>query len=66
MKSETISGIKLTLNSEEASWLKFIMQNPLFDKSPEKEDTRDKEMRKVFWKALGGVIQNDSFASIRV
>ena len=66
MKSETVSGIKLTLNNEEALWLKSIMQNPLFSESPEKEDTRDKEMRKIFWKALGGIIQNDSFASIRV
>ena len=66
MKSETVSDIKLTLNNEEALWLKSIMQNPLFSESPDTEDIQDKEMRKIFWKALGGIIQNDSFASIRV
>lgn len=41
----------LTLDESERIWLKGVMQNPLFDETPEKEDPYDKQMREEFFKA---------------
>lgn len=42
----------LLLNKEEVRWLKYIMQNPLYEQSPEEEDELDRDMRGRFWNAL--------------
>ncbi len=44
----------LILNEEEATWLKNIMQNPLWVDDPSKEEPNDKRLRHIFWDALGG------------
>lgn len=42
----------LTLEEEEARWLKTIMQNPFWVEDPADEDERDREMRRRIWDAL--------------
>ena len=42
----------LNLNEKEARWLKGLMQNPIFDESPEDEPANKRAMRKVFWEGL--------------
>lgn len=32
-------------------WLHNLMQNPLYNQTPELEDSLDKEMRMKFWQA---------------
>lgn len=41
----------LELNEEEANWLHAVMQNPLWDETPESEDPQDAIMRKKFFDA---------------
>ena len=41
----------LTLNEKEAMWLKALVQNPFCHPDDETEENR--EMRKLFWEALG-------------
>ena len=66
MKSNKIETLELVLDKDEIQWLKGIMQNPLFDTKPTDENPKDKEMRKKFWKALGGIMTPDgSLATIR-
>ncbi len=43
--------INLLLNTEEAIWLKGILQNPLHTTYANESET-DKEMRELFWNAL--------------
>lgn len=54
MKSEvvTVKEYQITLSSVEASWLKAVMQNPLWADHPDKEDSFDKEMREKLFNAL--------------
>lgn len=55
MKSQRKIAITyiLELNEEEASWLRGIVQNPLFDyEDLEEEPLRDKEMRLKIFDAL--------------
>ena len=42
----------LILNEKEAQWLKVLMQNPIFDESPEDEPTDERAMRTIFWQGL--------------
>ncbi len=54
MKTKQTVIVTLTLNEDEARWLKGIMQNPLFveDGNPEKENPVDRKYRQIFWDAL--------------
>jgi len=54
MKVEQLKEVKfiLHLTGEEAWWLKNTMQNPLYGKTPDTEDKRDREMRKLFFRTL--------------
>ena len=47
---ETTQVTKLTLDKEEAVWLKALVQNPLC--APGSEDPQDNIMRQRFWDAL--------------
>ena len=42
----------LILNEDEAKWLKGLMQNPIFDETPEEEPKEEAKMRKSIWDAL--------------
>ncbi len=42
----------IKLSTEEACWLKGIMQNPLFDQTPEDEDPFDREIREKLFHGL--------------
>ena len=42
----------LTLNEDEARWLRKVMQNPIFTASPEDEDPTDALYRRMFFKAV--------------
>lgn len=42
----------LELNEEEATWLRAIMQNPLFDVGVDQEEDGDREMRRKFFDAV--------------
>jgi len=44
--------IVLTLNEEEARWLKAAVQNPFHGKNLEEESSTDSGMRKDLWNAL--------------
>ena len=45
----------LILNSNEAKWLRGILQNPLSeDCNPANESEYNRKYRAVFWEALGG------------
>jgi hypothetical protein len=46
--------ITLVLNEREAEWLKGLMQNPIGGMDPQDEPEDDREMRRIFWEALGG------------
>ena len=54
MEAETIEKVTVTifLDITEAQWLKGLMQNPLNDVIPEKEERQDRIMRHKFWNAL--------------
>lgn len=52
MKAEITKTTTLTLNEDEARWLKELMQNPL----NESESYVDKLIRQDFFVALGGTI----------
>ena len=49
---ETSTVYKLTLNEEEASWLRHVMQNPLNVENPAHEDPVDVINRRRIWEAL--------------
>jgi hypothetical protein len=51
---ETTKTTTLVLNERETEWLKGLMQNPIGVRFPQDEPEQDKEMRHVFWEALGG------------
>ena len=55
-KIEKITKITLTLNEEEATWLKNIMQNPLYNERPEDEHPQTKKIRYRFFEILKGVL----------
>ena len=42
----------LILDEAEAKWLKAIMQNPIFDESPDKEPKDEQRMRHKFFDTL--------------
>jgi len=42
----------LILDEQEAGWLKGLMQNPIYDETPEEEHERDRVNRKAIWDAL--------------
>ena len=52
VKKEEVISITLTLDGKEAAWLKAVMQNPLYDCTPDEEDGNDSEMRYKLWNAL--------------
>lgn len=50
---ETVTTTTITMNNDEAEWLRTVMQNPLNgDPNPANEDPRDAEMRRKFWEAV--------------
>jgi len=51
MELEVKTTIDISLNKDEARWLKSLVQNPI-NCVLEKEDERDSRMRKRFWEAL--------------
>lgn len=51
-----VVNIKLTLNREEALWLKAQVQNPLHGQHPSDEDRADSVMRRKLWDALDAVV----------
>jgi hypothetical protein len=51
MKSEQTISIKLELNSDEAEWLRNIMQNPLHGQHIDNEASYDRIMRAHFFRA---------------
>ena len=42
----------LVLDEQEARWLRGLMQNPIFDESPEEEPELDNQIRRSIWDAL--------------
>ena len=54
MKSTNVTTqqVILTLTPVEASWIKAVMQNPVWTDHPDKEDSFDKEMREKLFNAL--------------
>ena len=46
MKAEVALQVVLTLEEDEAYWLKAVMQNPLFGRKPSEESEKDRDMRK--------------------
>lgn len=52
VKKQVEIEVTIIMNEIEAQWLKGIMQNPLNNVAPEKENERDREMRHVFWNVL--------------
>ena len=53
-KTENVKIVTLVLNEQEAEWLKGLMQNPIGVMYPQDEPKPDREMRRIFWEALGG------------
>lgn len=47
-----IKSAVVNLTPNEASWLKSVMQNPLWGQTPEEEDSFDKEMRSKLFHSL--------------
>ncbi|MFA6199099.1 MAG: hypothetical protein WC679_01670 [Bacteroidales bacterium] len=45
----------LTMNELEMNWLKGIMQNPLYNETPETEEAQTRRMRSTFWQALNNI-----------
>ena len=45
----TLVGLELT--QDEANWLHSVMQNPLFNQTPDEESLGDREMRQKFFTA---------------
>lgn len=45
-------SVTLVLSEEEASWLRGVMQNPLYNVPLEEEDPVDNAMRRTFFTAL--------------
>ena len=54
MRTETLVShtTVLSLTWEEATWLRNVMQNPLYGQSLEDEDEQDRTLRETFFKAL--------------
>ena len=52
MKTDIQKTITITLDQEEAEWLRGVMQNPLHDEHPDEESARDREMRSRFFFAV--------------
>lgn len=53
-ETKTETTTTLVLNEEQVTWLKGIMQNPMFVDNPAHECEDDKTHRIAFWQALGG------------
>ena len=47
--------IEITLTEDQAKWLNGLMQKPIGGMGPKDEQPRDKQMRKIFWKALSSL-----------
>lgn len=58
IRRESIIAIILTLDEQEASWLKAVVQNPI-GVTPEEEDQFNKDMRKKFWNTLDITVYKD-------
>lgn len=43
--------VGLELTQDEANWLHSVMQNPLFNQTPDEESLGDREMRQKFFTA---------------
>lgn len=56
MKAEkveyTVTTVKLTLDRNEAAWLKTVMQNPLHNEAIEEENGMQRAYRKALYDAL--------------
>ena len=57
MKASTEVTVVLKLTAFEATWLASIMQNPLYDQSPEEEVEQDRVMREGLWNALHDITE---------
>ena len=49
--TNSVIEITITLTEDEANWLHEVTQNPINYDNPERESTRDAEMRAKFWNA---------------
>ena len=56
MKAEVALRVVLTLEEEEAYWLKAVMQNPLFGREPSEESEKDRDMRKNIFSWLNDAL----------
>lgn len=53
MEVSTKTKITLTVNEDEAEWLKGVLQNPMTENGdPSLEHEEDKEYRKLWWDAV--------------
>lgn len=51
-KIHTMKTYVLELNEEEAIWLRGLMQNPLYNLSPDQEENSNNRMRMAFFNAV--------------
>ena len=56
MKAELNTQVILTLEEDEAYWLKTVMQNPLFGREPSEESKEDKTMRYDIFNCVNDVL----------
>lgn len=49
--------VVLTLNEDEATWLKNILQNPIWLDNDDEEYPEDRKMRELFWSHLDGQLE---------
>lgn len=56
---KTETTYTLILNEEEATWLRGVMQNPLYGQDPTTENEIDAKHRKTFWKAVQSLKVNN-------
>lgn len=54
---QTRKTFHLTLQEEEAEWLRGVMQNPLYGQTPEEESEEDNRMRRAFFDAVKSAIR---------
>lgn len=55
---EKIEKVIIEMTKEEARWLKNVMQNPLYDETPEEEHPQNKEVRYKIFHCLKETIGN--------
>ena len=54
MKTQIKQQVVITLDYDEAVWLKAIMQNPIWT-TVDDEEPYDRDMRRRYWEALDSV-----------